>query len=60
MSPQSNVKSTQMTDCAVAEGTTITEKTSLKNCIFGTNCVVNIKSRASSSILMNGVIVEEG
>lgn len=60
MSPQSNIKSTQLADCAVAEGTTITEKTSMKNCIFGTNCVVNMKTRVLNSILMNGVVVEEG
>lgn len=60
ISPQSCVKSTQMTDCAVADHATITEKTSLKNCVLGTNCTVNMKSRISNSVLMNGVLIEEG
>lgn len=60
VSPQSNVRSTQMTDCAVADHTTITEKTSLRNCVLGSNCSVNMKSRVASSVLMNGVLIEEG
>lgn len=60
VSPQSNVKSTQMTDCAVSDNTTITEKTSLKNCVLGSNGTVNMKTRISNSVLMNGVVVEEG
>lgn len=60
ISPQSNIKSTQMTSCAVADHTVITEKTSLKNCIVGTNCTVNVKTRISNSVLMSGVTIEEG
>lgn len=60
VSPQSNVKSTQITDCAVSDHTTITERTSLKNCVIGSNCSVNMKSRIANSVLMNGVTIEEG
>lgn len=60
VSPASNIKSTQMTDCAVAENTTISEKTSLKNCILGPNCTVKPKTRISNSVVMNGVVIEEG
>lgn len=60
ISPHSNIKSTQMTSCAVADHTVITEKTSLKNCIVGTNCTVNVKTRISNSVLMSGVVIEEG
>lgn len=49
-----------MTSCAVADHATIFEKTSLKNCSLGTNCTVNMKTRISNSILMNGVVIEEG
>lgn len=60
ISSQSNIKSTQMTYCAVADHATLSEKTSLKNCVFGVNCTVNQKTRVSNSVLMNGVIIEEG
>lgn len=49
-----------MTQCAVGDNTTILEKTSLKNCVFGSNCEVNPKTRISDSVLMNGVVIEEG
>lgn len=58
--PQANVRSTQITNCAVADYTTITEKTSLKNCVLGTNTTVNQKTRISNSVLMNGITIEEG
>lgn len=48
-----------MTDCAVAENTVISEKTSLKNCILGPNCNVKPKTRISNSVLMNGVVIED-
>lgn len=60
VSPHSNIKSTQMTSCAIADHAVITEKTSLKNCIIGTNCTVNAKTRLSNSVLMSGVVIEEG
>lgn len=60
VSPQSNVKSTQITECAVSDHATIAERTSLKNCVIGSNCTVNIKSRIANSVLMNGVTIEEG
>lgn len=59
VSAQSNVRSTQMINCAVADYTAISEKTSLKNCSLGTNCTVNMKTRISNSVLMNGVVIEE-
>lgn len=60
ISSQSNVRSTQITSCAVGDSTTITEKTSLKNCTLGSNTTVNMKSRISNSVLMSGVTIEEG
>lgn len=59
LSLQSNIKSTQMTNCAVADNSTISEKTSLKNCVIGSNVIVNMKTRITNSVLMNGVIIEE-
>lgn len=60
ISKSATIKSTQMSDCAVAENTTIAERTSIKSSIFGTWCNVHPKTRISDSILMNNVIVEEG
>lgn len=59
VSPNAIIKSTQMTDCAVAEGTTISEKTSIKSTIFGTNSFVHEKTRISDSYIMSNVIIEE-
>lgn len=60
VSTQATIRSTQMTNCAVADNATITEKTSLKNCVLGSNSTVNQKTRISNSVLMNGVTIEEG
>lgn len=59
VSPNATIKSTQMTNCAVAENTTISEKTSIKSTVFGTNCFVHEKSRISDSFIMNNVTIEE-
>lgn len=59
ISRNATVKSTQMSDCAIAENTTISEKTSLKSSIFGTNCLIDQKTRISDSVIMNNVTVEE-
>lgn len=59
VSPNANIKSTQITDCAVAENTTISEKTSIKSTIFGPNCFVHEKTRISDSYIMNGAVIEE-
>ncbi|CRK96937.1 CLUMA_CG010346, isoform A [Clunio marinus] len=53
------IKSTQMTNCAVAENTTLSEKTSIKSTVFGVNCLVNEKTRISDSYIMNNVTIEE-
>lgn len=53
------VNSTQVEQCAIGSGATISEKTSLKRCVIGANCFVQPKVRISDSILMNGVMVEE-
>lgn len=60
VSPQSCVKSTQMTSCAIADHANVAEKTSLKNCTLGAYAKVNIKTRISNSVLMNGVVIHEG
>lgn len=60
IAPGSTIKSTQISQCAVGDNTTILEKTSIKNCVFGNNCEVNSKTRISDSVLMNGVVIEEG
>ncbi|KAJ6633675.1 Translation initiation factor eIF-2B subunit gamma, partial [Pseudolycoriella hygida] len=59
ISPNSTIKSTQITECAVGDGTLIAEKTSLKNSVLGRNCQVTEKVRIYDSVLMNGVVVEE-
>jgi len=59
MSVNATIKSTQISNCAVAENTTISEKTSNKSTVFGTNCFVHEKSRISDSIIMNNVTIEE-
>lgn len=59
VSPNAIIKSTQMSDCAVAESTTIYEKTSVKSTVFGMNCIVHEKTRISDSYVMNNVTIEE-
>lgn len=59
ISPNSTIKSTQIVECAVGDGTVIAEKTSLKNSVLGRNCQVIEKVRISDSVLMNGVVIEE-
>lgn len=59
VSPSAIIKSTQMSDCAVAENTTISERTSIKSTVFGINCLVNEKTRISDSYIMNNVTIEE-
>lgn len=59
VSPNAIIKSTQMSDCAVAENTTISEKTSIKSTVFGVNCFVHEKTRISDSYIMNGAVIEE-
>jgi translation initiation factor eIF-2B subunit gamma len=59
ISPSAIIKSTQTVDCAVAENTTISEKTSIKNTVFGPNCVIHEKTRISDSYIMNNVTIEE-
>lgn len=54
------IKSTQISDCAVAESTQISEKTSIKSTVFGTNCFIDQKTRISDSFVMNNVTIEEG
>lgn len=60
ISPQSTIKSTQMSDCAVAENTTISEKTSLKSSVIGSNCLISPKTRISDSYIMKNVTIDEG
>lgn len=59
ISPNSTIQSTQIVECAVGDGTVISEKTSLKNSVLGRNCQIVEKVRISDSVLMNGVVVEE-
>ena len=59
VSTNATVKSTQMSNCAVAENTTISEKTSIKSTVFGTNCFVHEKARITDSFIMNNVTIEE-
>lgn len=59
ISKNANIKSTQINDCAVAENTLISEKTSIKSSIFGINCNVGQKTKISDSMIMNNVIIEE-
>lgn len=59
ISLNSTIKSTQIVECAVGDGTVIAEKTSLKNSVVGRNCQIIEKVRISDSVLMNGVIIEE-
>lgn len=60
VSAQANVRSTQISSTAVGDYATITEKTSLKNCVVGPNCTVNMKTRIFNSVLTSGVVIEEG
>lgn len=60
VSAQSNVKSTQIANCAIADHAIISEKTSLKDTIVGVGSKVNPKTRISNSVLMNGVVIHEG
>uniref|UniRef100_A0A1B0CMN9 Translation initiation factor eIF2B subunit gamma n=1 Tax=Lutzomyia longipalpis TaxID=7200 RepID=A0A1B0CMN9_LUTLO len=60
ISPTSHNKCTQMNLCAVADNTTIEEKTSLKSTSIAANCIIGTKTRISDSILMKGVTIEEG
>lgn len=59
VSPTAIIKSTQMSDSAVAENTTISEKTSIKSTVFGASCVVHEKTRITDSYIMNNVVIEE-
>lgn len=59
ISPNCTIKSTQIVECAVGDGTVIAEKTSLKNSVLGRNCQIVEKVRISDSVLMNGVVIEE-
>lgn len=59
ISPNATIKSSQITDCAVAENTTISQKTSISNSVFGPNCFVHEKTRISDSYIMNSVTIEE-
>lgn len=59
ISPNCTIKSTQMVECAIGDGTVIAEKTSLKDSVLGRNCQITEKVRIAGSVLMNGVIVEE-
>lgn len=59
VSPNAVIKSTQMSDCAVAENSTISEKTSIKATVFGMNCFVAEKTRISDSYIMNNVTIEK-
>lgn len=59
VSPNAIIKSTQISDCAVAENTTISEKTSIKSTSFGANTFVHEKTRISDSYIMSNVIIEE-
>lgn len=59
ISKAATINSTQMTDSAVGENTTISEKTSIKSSIFGTNCVISPKTRISNSFIMNNVQIGE-
>lgn len=55
------IKSTQIDDlCIVGENTTISEKTSIKECNIGARCVIESKVRLSNCTLMNGVKIREG
>lgn len=56
----STIKSNQISDSAVADNTQISEKTSIKSTVFGSNCVVETKTRISDSYIMNNVTIEEG
>lgn len=60
ISANSTIKSNQISNSAVAENTQISEKTSIKSTVFGTNCFVETKTRISDSYIMNNVTIEEG
>lgn len=59
VSPEAIVKSTQTECIAVGEGTTLSEKTSIKASIFGANCMVKEKTRISNCFIMNNVVINE-
>lgn len=59
ISKAATINSTQMSDSAVGENTTISEKTSIKSSIFGANCVISPKTRISNSYIMNNVQIGE-
>lgn len=59
VSPEAIVKSTQTESIAVGEGTTLSEKTSIKASIFGANGMVKEKTRISNCFIMNNVVINE-
>lgn len=60
ISPNATMKSTQVSEgVAVAENTTISEKTSIKSSVFGANSFVHPKTKISDSYIMNNVTIEE-
>lgn len=59
ISPEAIVKSTQTSDIAVGENTTLSEKTSIKSTVFGVNCLVKEKTRISNCFIMNNVVISE-
>lgn len=59
ISPEAIVKSTQTSEIAVGENTTLSEKTSIKSSIFGVNCMVKEKTRITNCFIMNNVVINE-
>jgi len=47
-------------ECLVGEGTTVSDKTTLKNSILGAGCLVEEKVRLTNCIMMDNVTVKEG
>lgn len=59
ISRAATINSTQISDSAVGENSTISEKTSIKSSIFGSNTFVSSKTRISNSYIMNNVQIGE-
>ncbi|XP_066253384.1 translation initiation factor eIF2B subunit gamma [Euwallacea similis] len=58
--PKATILSNQIDDkCIIWEGAKLSEKTSFKNAIIGTNSMVNSFSRVFNSIVMNNVVIKE-
>lgn len=59
ISPLAVVKSTQIIDCKIDEGTLVGEKTSLKHSHIGSCSRIEPKTRISDTVVMGNVTIKQ-